>query len=151
MTLTGPTGSFELTVLDYEYSDSLRFLERNGLLVHLRTHHQNHEWAQAAPVLSTWELEMLCDWMRSVVNRRAAPHNHQSHRITFVEPDLSFSDFSAENEDFDLRLKLSHEAQPSWQYGSKQPFYLTLTPDAKQLQNAIADLDQQLKQFPVRD
>ncbi len=146
MTLTGPTGSFELTVLDYEYSDSPCFLERNGLLVHLRTRHQHHERVQAAPVLSTWELEMLCDWMRSVANRR-----HQSHRITFIEPELSFSDFSADNERYDLRLKLSHEAQPAWQYGSKQPFYLTLLPDAKQLQNAIADLDQQLKQFPVRD
>ncbi len=146
MTLTGPTGSFELTILDYEYSDSPRFLERNGLLVHLRTRHQNNEWAQAAPVLSTWEVEMLRDWMRSVIN-----HKHQSRRLTFVEPDLSFSDFSAENDGYDLRLKLSHEAQPAWQYGDKQPFYLTLSPDAKQLQKAIDDLDRQLKQFPVRD
>lgn len=146
MTLTGPTGSFELTVLDYEYSDSPRFLERNGLLVHLRTRHQNHEWTQAAPVLSTWELEMLCDWMRSVANGE-----HRSRRITFVEPELSFSDFSADTEGYNLRLKLSHEAQPAWQYGSNQLFYLTLSPDAKQLQNAIADLDGQLKQFPVRD
>jgi hypothetical protein len=146
MTLTGPTGSFELTVIDYEYSDSPRFLERNGLLVHLRTRHQNHEWTQASPVLSTWEVEMLRDWMHSVVN-----HKHVSPRITFVEPDLSFSDFSAEKEGYDLRLKLSHEAKPAWQYGDKQPFYLTLSPDVKQLQNAISDLDRQLKQFPVRD
>ena len=146
MTLTGPTGSFELTILDYEYSDSPRFLERNGLLVHLRTRHQNHECAQAAPVLSTWELEMLRDWMRSVV-----AHTHQSRRITFVEPDLSFSDFSAPTDGYNLRLKLSHEAQPAWQYGDKQPFYLTLSPDVNQLQTAITDLDGQLKQFPIRD
>lgn len=146
MTLTGPTGSFELSILDYEYSDSPRFLERNGLLVHLRTRHQNQEWAQAAPVLSTWELEILRDWMRSVVANKP-----QSRRVTFVEPDLSISDFSAETGSYDLRLKLSHEAQPAWQYGNKQPFYLTLSPDAKQLRNAIDDLDEQLKQFPVRD
>lgn len=146
MTLTGPTGSFELSVLDYEYSDSPRFLERNGLLVHLRTRHQNQEWAQAAPVLSTWELEILRDWMRSLVT-----HKPQSRRITFVEPELSISDFSAETGAYDLCLKLSHEAQPAWQYGDKQPFYLMLSPDAKQLRNAIDDLDHQLKQFPVRD
>lgn len=146
MTLTGPTGSFELTILDYEYSDSPRFLERNGLLVHLRTRHQNRECVQAAPVLSTWELEMLRDWMYSVVN-----HKTESRRITFVEPALSFSDFSAATDGYDLRLKLSHDAQPAWQYGSEEPFYLTLSPDAKQLQKAIDDLDRQLEQFPVRD
>ncbi|KAB7733272.1 hypothetical protein F5984_00790 [Rudanella paleaurantiibacter] len=146
MTLTGPTGSFELAVLDYEYSDSPRFLERNGLLVHIRTRHQNHEWSQAVPVLSTWELELLRDWMSSV-----AAHQHQSRRITFVEPEISFSDFSGGTDGYDLRLKLSHEAQPGWQPTDQQAFYLTLSPDSTQLQEAIVTLDEQLQQFPVRD
>lgn len=89
---------------------------------------------------------MLRDWMRSV-----AEHTHQSRRITFVEPEISFSDFSAEKDGYNLRLKLSHEAQPGWQHDDKQPFYLTLSPDDNQLRSAIADLEQQLAQFPVRD
>ncbi|RYC68116.1 WapI family immunity protein [Spirosoma sordidisoli] len=145
MKLTGPEGAFELNILDYECSDSPYFMDRNWLIVSVKTRYQNRECVRTAPVLSTWELELLLKWMRSVADEREL-----SPRLTFVEPALGFSTLSGGRGDYRLRIKLGSEARPSWQTGTT-PFYLPVAPDQRELQGAIQDLERQLRRFPVRD
>lgn len=145
MKLTGPEGVFELNILDYECTDSPYFMDRNWLIVSLKTRYQNKDCTRTAPVLSTWELELLLNWMRSVADERQL-----SPKLTFVEPALSFSTTSTGQGDYRLRVKLGASVRPAGQTGSA-PFYLPVTPDKRELQRAIQDLEGQLRRFPVRD
>ncbi|GAB3543319.1 WapI family immunity protein [Spirosoma fluminis] len=145
MRLTGPEGVFELTILDYEYSDAPRFLDRNWLIVSLKTQYHNRECVRTASILSTWELELLANWMQSVANE-----DELSPKLTFIEPALGFSNVSRGYGDYRFRIKLSSDAQPDWQR-EPVPFYLPVAPDKRELQGAISDLHHQLQRFPVRD
>ncbi|RIV18135.1 hypothetical protein DYU11_29715 [Fibrisoma montanum] len=145
MKLTGPEGVFELNILDYEYSDSPFFLDRNWLIVSLRTRHNGRECVRTAPLLSTWEIELLLKWMRSVASEREL-----SPKLTFIEPGLGFNNVSRHNNQYTLRIKLSNEAQPNW-HADNTPFWMPVTPDHDELEHAIGDLENQLRQFPVRN
>lgn len=145
MKLTGPEGVFELNILDYECSDSPYFMDRNWLIVSLKTRFHNHECVRTASLLSTWELELLTRWMRSLIDGcDLAP------KLTFIEPALGFSRVSTTCEGYQLNIKLCSEAKPRWQTGTA-PFYLPVTPNKRELQGAIQDLEQQLRRFPVRE
>lgn len=145
MKLTGPEGDFELNILDYECSDSPYFMDRNWLIVSLKAKYYDDECVRTAPILSTWEIELLLKWIRSVVNE-----NEISPKLTFVEPALGFSNVSSGHGDYRLRIKLGSDARPNWQRDAA-PFYLPVAPDKRELQQAIQDLEQQLQRFPVRD
>ena len=145
MKLTGPEGVFELNILDYECSDSPNFMDRNWLIVSLKTRYQNRECVRTAPILSTWEVDLLTKWLRSVANE-----HELSPKLTFVEPALGFKNVSAGHGEYRFRIKLGSEVIPNWQRGTT-PFYLPVTPDKRELQVAIQDLERQLQQFPVRD
>lgn len=145
MKLSGPEGVFELNILDYECTDSPSFMDRNWLIVSLKTHYKNKDCTRAAPVLSTWELELLVNWMRSVANE-----NELSPKLTFVEPALGFSTTSTGPGDYRLRIRLGASVCPAWQTGTA-PFYLPVAPDKRELQRAIHDLESQLRRFPVRE
>lgn len=146
MKLTSPQGEFELTILDYEYSDSPHFLERNWLLVSLRTRVDGREYQRLAPLLSTWEIELLCDWMRSITN-----NGPLSPRLTFVEPALTFRADLVGRGDYRFQIKLAQDAVPGWQPDRSRPYWLTVAADTRQINVAIRDLESQLSRFPVRN
>lgn len=145
MKLTGPEGGFELNILDYECSDSPYFMDRNWLIISLKTSYHGQKCIKTAPILSTWEIELLLKWMRSIANGREI-----SPRLSFVEPALGFNNLSAGQGNYQLGIKLGSAARPNWQRDSN-PFYLPVTPDNRELQGAISDLEQQLRYFPVRE
>lgn len=145
MKLTGPESDFELNILDYECTDSPYFMDRNWLIVSLKTKYHENQCVRTAPILSTWEIELLLKWMRSVANGQAI-----SPKLTFVEPALGFNDLSGGDDDYRFRIKLGSDALPNWQRDAK-PFYLAVAPDRHELQGAIRDLEQQLQRFPVRE
>ena len=145
MKLTGPEGVFELNILDYECSDSPYFMDRNWLIISLITSYHNRKCVRTAPMLSTWEIELLLDWMRSVANEEQL-----SPKLTFIEPALRFSNLSAGHGDYRIRIQLGSDALPNWQRDRK-PFFLPVAPDKQELQGAIHDLERQLRRFPVRD
>lgn len=146
MKLTGPESSFELDILDYEYSDSKYFMDRNWLLISLKTRYQNKEYTTTAPLLSTWEIELLINWMRSVAAQREL-----SPRLSFVEPCLGFSNSSQGLNGYAFGIKLDQEAAPDWYNDNSKPFWLSVSPNDDELQRAIQDLEGQLGRFPVRD
>ncbi|RRA97699.1 WapI family immunity protein [Larkinella rosea] len=146
MKLTGPESSFELDILDYEYSDSKYFMDRNWLLISLRTRYQNKEYTTTAPLLSTWEIELLINWMRSVAAQREL-----SPRLSFVEPCLGFSNSSDGLSGYAFGIKLDQEAAPDWYNDHSKPFWLSVNPNDDELQSAIQDLEGQLGRFPVRE
>ncbi len=146
MTLTGPNGIFELNILDYEYSDSRDFLDRNWLIVSLITIQGLQRSVRTLTYLSTWELELLHDWLQSVIDHAAlAP------RLTFIEPSLSFSNCSGEKEPFSFRIRMADGAAPVWHEDAVNPFWLPVAPNRAELQTAITDLAAQLQKFPIRD
>ena len=145
MKLSGPHGEFELNVIDYEYSDSAQFLQRNWLIVSMVTSEGDQQSTRTLTLLSTWELEMLRDWMQSVVDEaELAP------RLTFIEPAISFCNLSDNKEHYVFRIGLTNEAKPNWHDTSK-PYWLPVTPDRDELIQAIRDLAAQLDKFPVRE
>jgi hypothetical protein len=146
MKLTGPDSSFELDILDYEYSDSQYFMDRNWLLISLKTRYQNKEYTTTAPLLSTWEIELLINWMRSVASQRQL-----SPRLSFVEPCLGFSTSSSGLSGYSFGIKLDQEAAPDWYSDQTKPFWLPVSPNDDELTRAITDLEGQLGRFPVRD
>ena len=134
-----------MNILDYECSDSPYFMDRNWLIVSLKTKYQNNECVRTAPILSTWEIELLLTWMRSV-----ASGHEISPKLTFVEPALGFNNVSSGQGNYQFRIKLGSDALPKWQ-ANAMPFYLPVAPDKRELQGAIRDLEQQLRRFPVRE
>lgn len=146
MKLTGPDSSFELDILDYEYSDSQYFMDRNWLLISLKTRYKNKQCTTTAPLLSTWEIELLIKWMRSIASQRQL-----SPRLSFVEPCLGFSNSSTDVSKYSFGIKLDQEAAPDWYTDSTKPFWLSVSPNDDELQHAITDLEKQLNLFPVRD
>ncbi|GAB3262598.1 hypothetical protein GCM10027347_28430 [Larkinella harenae] len=146
MKLTGPESSFELDILDYEYSDSQYFMDRNWLLISLKTRYKNKEHTTTAPMLSTWEIDLLIKWMRSVVAQRQL-----SPRLSFVEPCLGFSNSPTDTSKYSFGIKLDQEAAPDWYQDSTKPFWLSVSPSNDELERAITDLEGQLCRFPVRD
>ncbi|WP_128544851.1 WapI family immunity protein [Larkinella soli] len=146
MKLTGPDCTFELDILDYEYSDSPYFMDRNWLLISLRTSYRNRRFTTTAPLLSTWEIELLVKWMKSLTTPKQL-----SPRLSFVEPCLGFSNISADSGKYRFSIKLDREATPDWYSDSTQPFSLPVQPSAEELQRAIIDLESQLTIFPVRE
>ncbi|MBO0948785.1 WapI family immunity protein [Fibrella forsythiae] len=145
MKLTGPQGDFELNVLDYEYSDSADFLDRNWLIVSMVTKEGEQQSTRTLTFLSTWELELLHDWMQSVIdNAELAP------KLTFIEPSLSFCNLSDGKEHYVFRISMTKEATPKWHDDETKPYWLPVTPDKDELKQAIHDLARQLNKFPVR-
>jgi hypothetical protein len=144
MKLTGPNTYFELDILDYEYNDAKHFLDRNWLHISLKTRFQNRESITTAPLLSTWEIEMLIKWMRAIAN-----HCKSLTKLTFVEPCLGFSAVADEKQIQTLNIKLDCEASPDWSDGA--PFVLLVSACPEELELAIHDLENQLQQFPVRE
>lgn len=144
MKLTCPKGEFELTILDYEYGDSPHFLERNWLLVGLKTRVSEREYQRMAPLLSTWEIELLRDWLHSV-----AKNGPLSPKLTFVEPALTFRASTIGQHEFCFQIQLAQNDQPG--QTTQPPYSLTINTDSQQLQMAIHDLDIQLNRFPVRN
>ncbi|QKZ12952.1 hypothetical protein [Spirosoma sp. KUDC1026] len=145
MKLTGYNSTFELNILDYECSDANSFMDRNWLLIGLKTQFQQQQTVCTAPLLSTWEVELLLNWMRSIADQREL-----SPRLTFVEPALVFSNTSRDKGDYCFQIRLSSDALPRWQ-SDKKAFYMPINVSKHELQQAIDDLDRQLKLFPVRD
>ena len=145
MKLTGPQGEFELNVIDYEYSDAAQFLKRNWLIVSMVTSKGDQHSTRTLTLLSTWELEMLRAWMQSVVDK-----TNPAPRLTFIDPTLSFSNFSDNKEHYLFRIGLNNEAKPNW-YADSKPFWMPLTPNRDELILAVRDLAGQLDRFPVRE
>lgn len=145
MKLTGPQGEFELNIIDYEFADSAAFLDRNWLIVSLKTSSNGHQFNHAGPILSTWEIELLLDWMRSVAANQAL-----SPKLTFVEPVLGFRAKSPGRGQYNLRIKLDRDVKPSWHQDESRPYWFRVKADRQQLWGAIRDLESQLQRFPVR-
>jgi hypothetical protein len=145
MKLTGHNSTFELNILDYECTDSNSFMDRNWLLIGLKTQFQQQRTVCTAPLLSTWEIELLLNWLRSI-----AEQHELSPRLTFVEPALVFNNTTAPGGDYQFRIRLSSDALPHWQTDNTA-FDLPVETSKQELIQAIGDLERQLKLFPVRD
>ncbi|WP_128543886.1 WapI family immunity protein [Larkinella soli] len=146
MVLTGPRSHFELNILDYEYKTSNPIdLDRNWLLVGLRTRWQNHEATFTAPLLLTWEIDLLIKWLSFIGStRRPLP------RLVFTEPCLSFECLSVGNSEFLIQVKLDCEVSPYWHTDLSSAFWLPVIPTLNQLMDAVTLLKTQMEKFPVR-
>ncbi|GAA4397060.1 hypothetical protein GCM10023187_05910 [Nibrella viscosa] len=146
MRLAGSRSFFELNVLDYEYpAGTSQRTERNLLLIGFRAGWHKNQTAKIAPLLFTWEINSLIDWLLHLRNTgRMAP------RLAFNEPCLAFECLSASANEFLLQVQLAQEATPDWHHNPYQPFWLPVVVTATQISEAIDQLKQQAEIFPVR-
>ncbi|GAA4459847.1 hypothetical protein GCM10023189_34060 [Nibrella saemangeumensis] len=146
MRLAGSRSFFELNVLDYEYPASTAYrTDRNLLLIGFRAGWHKNQTAKTAPLLLTWELDALINWLRQLRDTgRMAP------RLAFSEPCLAFECLSASANEFLLQIKMAQEATPDWHQNPQQPFWLPIVVTAAQISDAIHQLKSQAEIFPVR-
>lgn len=146
MLLTGQRSYFELNILDYEYDATSPFhTDRNMLRLALRAGWQQHRSTAIAPLLLTWETTTLLDWFTHLLrNGRPLP------RLQFSEPCLKFECVSATTDEFLIQIQMAHEAAPDWYQNPEQPFWLPVVVRSAQLREAVQQLQQQVKRFPVR-
>lgn len=146
MLLTGQRSYFELNVLGYEYDAASPFhTDRNTLRLALRAGWQQHRSTASAPLLMTWETNTLLAWFTHLLkNGRPLP------RLQFSEPCLKFECVSATTDEFLIQIQMAYEVAPDWHQNPEQPFWLPVVVRSAQLQEAVLQLQQQVKRFPVR-
>lgn len=146
MLLTGQRSYFELNILDYEYDATSSFLnDRNTLRLALRAGWQQHRSTATAPLLMTWEIPTLLNWFTHLLK-----HGRPLPRLQFAEPCLKFECVSATSDEFLIQIQMAYEAAPDWHYIPEQPFWLPVVVRSAQLQEAVLQLQQQARKFPVR-
>ncbi len=146
MLLAGQRSYFELTILDYEYAATSQFYtDRNTLRLALRAGWQQHRSTATAPLLLTWEVVALLDWFTYLLkNGRSLP------RLQFAEPCLKVECISANSDEFLIQIQMAHEAAPDWQSHPERLFWLPVVVRSAQLREAVLQLQQQTKRFPIR-
>jgi len=149
MVLTGPCSYFELNILGYQYQPSNPFfVDRNWLMVRLRSKWQEHEATITAPLLLTWEVDQLISWLDCVTfTRNPLPH------LRFTEPGLSFftpNFLSDKQAGFGLQVRMGGVITPYWNPNPSSTFSLPVAPTYEQLNKARKQLCAQSSRFPPR-
>lgn len=149
MELRGPNSdSFELRVIGYlsgQGSENER--EANRLRVYTRATFDGHAWTTIHPVLYTWEVVGLADWLEAM--SMAAPSDPA---MKFLEPNfwLEVQRWSAESVHF--RVYFEREHRPVWLETSGAPgeVWAELDCSPEELKEWAGDLRQQIEKFPPR-
>lgn len=150
MVLYGATGdSFELRIVGYEFtSTSEDIYDANWLMVNIRVGVDDRNLETTEPLLLTWEVISLADWLDSIAARRPS-----KTAMEFLEPDLRFE--LQESLDDPVRLRACAQLAeqslgPAMPRNRKQDVCVELECSTIELKKTVADLRLQLSRFPPR-
>lgn len=138
---------FELSVKNYEFaSNDLKEDDLDWLNIYCRIKSSKSSWEFTHPILTTWEVEQLAEWMKSIAENEV---NNQV--IQFIEPCLQLS--LVENLDSSVVVKVCFdlEARPSWVTQDMGKFCIDFEIHKNDLYLAADSLLQELSHFPNRE
>jgi hypothetical protein len=146
MHLAGPDGSFDLTILDYQFPElAAKPYDSNWLLVRAAVKHPRGSWTATDPCLLTYEAVALAEWLDAVAAGTAADAGQ-----SFLEPCLSLELREGPGEGLVLRVYFQHEFRPPWALDLDDEAVLEVSAHADALRGAATALRAQLRAFPQR-
>lgn len=149
MELRGPNSdSFEMRIIGYHSAQGVEDArEANRLRVYTRAAFEGHAWTTIHPVLHTWEVLELADWLEAM-SLAAPPHPE----MKFLEPNLSLEVQRWSEVRVWFRVYFEREHRPVWLETSGVPreVWTNLDCSSEELKEWASDLRQQLEKFPPR-
>ena len=143
MKLEGPHGTFELSIVTYQFPQiDTEYWDANWLIVEGKVGLHGRSWTFRDPCLMTDEAERLAHWLADCASGVA-----EKEYCGFTEPNLQFDRTSLSS----IRIGFALESAPPWATPgddwTKHGFEVTIGP---QLAIAAEQLRSQLAAFPVR-
>jgi hypothetical protein len=147
MHLVGPDGSFELTILGYQFPHlAAEPYDSNWLQVRIEVTHPRGSWTATDPALLTYEAASLADWLEAVAGRGPAETEH-----SFLEPCLWFELREGPGGARVLCTHFQHEFRAPWARDlDDDESALAVSADPVALRDAPAALRAQLREYPQR-
>ena len=147
MHLAGPDGSFDLTLVGYQFPHLASApWDSNWLQVRVAVQHRRGSWTATDPCLLTYEVAGLADWLEALASGSAADPEQ-----SFLEPCLRFEVQEGPRGQLVLQACFEHELRPPWaQDLEDENASLTLLTEPDVLRAAAADLRGQLAKYPQR-
>lgn len=138
----------ELKIHNYEFPDTLnKDHDANWLDICLKVENADWKWETIDPSLLTWDVEALIEWFRTIAKSQKPEKNER----TFLEPNLSFyllNDYTEKEHTFKIRLDA--ECIPPFAKGEIGSSFI-FKADKVELNRIIAELENELEKFPVRE
>jgi hypothetical protein len=119
--------------------------DRNWLQVRIEAMHDGARWKATNPVLLTWEVAELAQWLEDVAAGKLVEDSPD-----FIEPNLRFEFLEVPPR---LRVYFELEFRPNWMRAEGAPmddFWCEFPMEPDQLRVAAASLRAQLARFPQR-
>lgn len=150
MRLRGPAGSFDLSIVGYQFpAEATAPYDSNWLNVLVSVEHPRGRWRAQDPCLLTYEVASLADWLARVPTLSGAA----TEGLSFLEPCLAFEVVASGAGNHLLRVVFDHELRPPWApWDSPEvdEVFVDIPIDREQLERASADLRRALERFPQR-
>ena len=146
MKLTGPNGSFDLSLLGYQFPNlTAEPYDSNWLQVRVAVDHPRGLWTATDPCLLTYEAASLADWLDAVALGTAA-----DSELRFLEPCLWFELRDGTGGAPTVRVYFQYEFRPPWARDFEDDEVLDLPIEEGQFRRAAAALRLQLREYPQR-
>ena len=136
----------ELEPLNYQFPGEVdNDWDGNWLMVRISAADQARHWSAADPAFLTWELRLLCRWLRSVADSSAG----DDAVFTGIEPCLQFErqGLGAEAR---IRAFFGQEYTPPGMDRTSDPYEIDFTPGIEGMLSFADDLERSLARFPIR-
>jgi hypothetical protein len=148
MELHGPNSdSFEMRVIGYHSAPSSDDRDSNRLRVYTRASFDGHAWTVIHPILQTWEILELAEWLDAL-----ATSSPPKPDLKFLEPNVSVQVERWSEERMLLRVCFERDHRPVWLEAKSAPgeVFVELECTPEELKEWAADLRQQIEKFPLR-
>jgi hypothetical protein len=149
MRLVGADGSFELTILGYQFPQlATEEYDSNWLNIRVQVQHQRGRWSAQDACLLTYEAAALADWFEAIAVGREVEVER-----SFIEPNLLFQLRAERAGTRILRVYFELELRPKWapyDGAPEEDLFLDLPAQPTQLTAAAESLRTQLARYPQR-
>lgn len=148
MELRGPNSdSFELRVIGYNSAYAGDDREANRLRVYTRASFDGHAWTVIHPILQTWEILDLAEWLDAL-----STSSPPKPEMKFQEPNFWLEVQRWSEKRVRFRVYFEREHRPVWLETSGVPgeVWAELDCTPEELKEWASDLRQQIEKFPPR-
>lgn len=135
---------FVLRIVGYQFpGNATAEYDSNWLMVEGHIRHPRGDWWFRNPILLTYEVARLSDWLEEV-----AAGTEPRPWCEFIEPNLSF-DVAGAGADRAVRVSFRCESLPPWA-GEAEEVAVAFPGKGLNVVSAAASLREQLQEFPQR-
>jgi hypothetical protein len=137
----------ELRITNYQFPDIIDGdWDSNWLFIYLNVRSQVGNWHTVDPSLTTWDVQILIDWLIDLSNNKSVKYNN----LDFTEPNLSF-ELLNDTEAFEkkIRIKFNLESRPK-SASNDNDYFVDCIMNNVQLLLVSDALKVELNKFPER-